>query len=243
MIALEDGILPHERSLDDNDQLEEERRLVFVGITRGQQEVHVSASRIRDYRGNKRISAPSVFLTEMLGKESYLAGPEAPALNEMPSDEHNQDEGFSTDAFADYFSKDAGTNSENQLNEEDFSGTTNAQTRPDGLVLEIDSGFVQELEPNRKLTKKECETEWHLTCMNHQQFKQQMNSIKKLKLISRSMSENGYFTKSTAKAFLKKLVAQDTMSIGTVRFEGADRTRKICPYTRRTKEDITNPHS
>ena len=77
MIALEDGILPHERSLDDNDQLEEERRLVFVGITRGQQEVHVSASRIRDYRGNKRISAPSVFLTEMLGKESYLAGPEA----------------------------------------------------------------------------------------------------------------------------------------------------------------------
>ena len=154
MIALEDGILPHERSLDDNDQLEEERRLVFVGITRGQQEVHVSASRIRDYRGNRRISAPSVFLTEMLGKESYLAGPEAPALNEMPSDEHNQDEGFSTDAFADYFSKDAGTNSENQLNEEDFSGTTNAQTRPDGLVLEIDSGFVQELEPNRKLTKK-----------------------------------------------------------------------------------------
>ena len=35
MIALEDGILPHERSLNDSDQLEEERRLVFVGITRG----------------------------------------------------------------------------------------------------------------------------------------------------------------------------------------------------------------
>ena len=67
MIALEDGILPHERSLNDSDQLEEERRLVFVGITRGQQEVHVSASRIRDYRGSRRISAPSVFLTEMMG--------------------------------------------------------------------------------------------------------------------------------------------------------------------------------
>ncbi|MEI6636835.1 MAG: UvrD-helicase domain-containing protein, partial [Planctomycetota bacterium] len=42
LVAMEDGILPHERSLDQPDQLEEERRLVFVGITRGREEVHAS---------------------------------------------------------------------------------------------------------------------------------------------------------------------------------------------------------
>jgi len=78
LIAVEDGILPHERSLDHPDQLEEERRLVFVGITRGMREVHASCARIRDYRGTRRISAPSVFLTEMTGSETELTGPEAP---------------------------------------------------------------------------------------------------------------------------------------------------------------------
>ena len=53
LVAMEDGILPHERSLDHPDQLEEERRLVFVGITRGQQEVHASSARIREYRGSR----------------------------------------------------------------------------------------------------------------------------------------------------------------------------------------------
>jgi len=78
LVALEDGILPHERSLDHPDQLEEERRLVFVGITRGMREVHASCARIRDYRGTRRISAPSVFLTEMAGSETVVTGTEAP---------------------------------------------------------------------------------------------------------------------------------------------------------------------
>jgi len=78
LVAMEDGILPHERSLDHPDQLEEERRLVFVGITRGMQEVHASCARIRDYRGTRRIAAPSLFLAEMSGSETILTGAEAP---------------------------------------------------------------------------------------------------------------------------------------------------------------------
>lgn len=76
LVAMEDGILPHERSLDHPDQLEEERRLVFVGITRGQDEVHASSARIREYRGSRRINAPSLFLTEMTGSETVVTGPE-----------------------------------------------------------------------------------------------------------------------------------------------------------------------
>ena len=78
LVAMEEGILPHERSLDHPDQLEEERRLVFVGITRGREEVHASAARMRDYRGTRRISAPSLFLTEMTGTETVVTGAEAP---------------------------------------------------------------------------------------------------------------------------------------------------------------------
>ena len=79
LVALEEGICPHERSIDHPDQLEEERRLVFVGITRGREEIHASCSRIRDYRGQRRINAPSLFLTEIVGEETVLGGPEAPS--------------------------------------------------------------------------------------------------------------------------------------------------------------------
>jgi len=79
LVALEEGICPHERSVDHPDQLEEERRLVFVGITRGREEVHASCARIRDYRGQRRINAPSLFLTELVGEETVLEGPEAPS--------------------------------------------------------------------------------------------------------------------------------------------------------------------
>jgi DNA helicase-2/ATP-dependent DNA helicase PcrA len=78
LVAMEDGILPHERSLDRPEHLEEERRLVFVGITRGREEVHASCARMRDYRGTRRISAPSLFLAEMQGTETMVVGSEAP---------------------------------------------------------------------------------------------------------------------------------------------------------------------
>jgi len=78
MVAMEDGILPHERSLDQPDQLEEERRLVFVGITRAREEAHASCSRMRDYRGQRRVAAPSIFLAEMTGSETEVTGAEAP---------------------------------------------------------------------------------------------------------------------------------------------------------------------
>lgn len=84
LVALEEGICPHERSVDHPDQLEEERRLVFVGITRGREEVHASCARIRDYRGQRRINAPSLFLTELVGEETVLEGPEAPSSTPPP---------------------------------------------------------------------------------------------------------------------------------------------------------------
>ena len=65
LMAVEDGILPHERSSADPDQLEEERRLAFVGITRAEKELQLSHVLCRDFRGQRRIAIPSSFLMEL----------------------------------------------------------------------------------------------------------------------------------------------------------------------------------
>jgi DNA helicase-2/ATP-dependent DNA helicase PcrA len=63
--AVEQGILPHERSLSKEDQLEEERRLAFVGITRAKEECYLTHARMREFRGNTLYAIPSGFLDEL----------------------------------------------------------------------------------------------------------------------------------------------------------------------------------
>jgi DNA helicase-2/ATP-dependent DNA helicase PcrA len=65
MIAVEDKLLPHDRGRDDPNEVEEERRLMFVGMTRAERELHLSMARRRDFRGQRRTSAPSPFLMEL----------------------------------------------------------------------------------------------------------------------------------------------------------------------------------
>lgn len=65
LVAVEQGLLPHERSRQDPDQLEEERRLMFVGITRAQQELQISLAGYRDFRGQRKTTIPSPFLMEL----------------------------------------------------------------------------------------------------------------------------------------------------------------------------------
>jgi len=69
IVAVEEGLLPHERSLDTQQQFEEERRLLFVGITRAQEELQLSTARVRMLRGGKRVSPPSSFLNELPREE------------------------------------------------------------------------------------------------------------------------------------------------------------------------------
>ncbi len=65
IVAIEEGLLPHERSRESAEQLEEERRLLFVGITRAREELHLSLSRYREFRGQSRMAVPSQFLMEL----------------------------------------------------------------------------------------------------------------------------------------------------------------------------------
>ncbi|MBI2823183.1 MAG: UvrD-helicase domain-containing protein [Planctomycetia bacterium] len=65
VIALEEGLIPHERSRNQPDELEEERRLLFVGFTRAQEELHLSLARYREFRGQRKMTVPSQFLLEL----------------------------------------------------------------------------------------------------------------------------------------------------------------------------------
>jgi DNA helicase-2/ATP-dependent DNA helicase PcrA len=65
--GVEEGLLPHERSNtgEDDEQLEEERRLFFVGITRAKADLYISFARYRTVRGQFLRTIPSQFLFEL----------------------------------------------------------------------------------------------------------------------------------------------------------------------------------
>src|SRR5712692_8212787 len=65
MAAVEQGLLPHERSLAKDSEVEEERRLAFVGMTRAKEELYLSHARLREYRGQTLYAVPSMFLEEL----------------------------------------------------------------------------------------------------------------------------------------------------------------------------------
>ena len=77
IVALEEGLLPHERSRENNELLEEERRLLFVGITRACEQLQLSLATYREFRGQRRRTVPSQFLMELPRDEMHLVEPAA----------------------------------------------------------------------------------------------------------------------------------------------------------------------
>jgi DNA helicase-2/ATP-dependent DNA helicase PcrA len=65
IVGMEDGILPHFRSIDDPEQLEEERRLCYVGITRAQRRVYLVRAFRRRFMGSSTVNQPSRFLKDI----------------------------------------------------------------------------------------------------------------------------------------------------------------------------------
>jgi DNA helicase-2/ATP-dependent DNA helicase PcrA len=65
LVGLEEGLLPHSRSLADAEGLEEERRLCYVGMTRARDALHLSWARSRQVFGQRRLTEPSRFLEEL----------------------------------------------------------------------------------------------------------------------------------------------------------------------------------
>ncbi len=65
MIGMEDGVFPHSRALFSQAELEEERRLCYVGVTRAKKQLHMTFCRERKLYGSSQLNPPSRFIFEI----------------------------------------------------------------------------------------------------------------------------------------------------------------------------------
>ncbi len=65
LIGLEEGVFPHSRSLMEENDMEEERRLMYVGITRAEEELYLTNAQIRTLYGHTNINPASRFIEEI----------------------------------------------------------------------------------------------------------------------------------------------------------------------------------
>jgi ATP-dependent DNA helicase Rep len=88
LIGVEEGILPHRESVD-NDKIEEERRLMYVGITRAQKSLNISWCKKRKRAGETEICEPSRFIEELPSDDIRHFG--NPSADPAASKEHGKE--------------------------------------------------------------------------------------------------------------------------------------------------------
>lgn len=65
IIGMEENVFPHSRSMGDDEEMEEERRLAYVGITRAERTLYLTSARYRTLYGRASYNAPSRFIAEI----------------------------------------------------------------------------------------------------------------------------------------------------------------------------------
>jgi DNA helicase-2/ATP-dependent DNA helicase PcrA len=93
LIAVEQNLIPHERSLRENDarQLEEERRLLFVGITRAEEKLVLTHTQRREIHGRSLSTIPSDFLEELAIEHRDCTGAEDFQFGDSPDNDFGAD--------------------------------------------------------------------------------------------------------------------------------------------------------
>ena len=84
LVGMEEGIFPHVRALTEPDEMEEERRLAYVGITRAEEKLHLSHAWSRNLFGSTQYNPPSRFVEEIPGDLLLSSG--SPKTYGRPSD-------------------------------------------------------------------------------------------------------------------------------------------------------------
>jgi DNA helicase-2/ATP-dependent DNA helicase PcrA len=88
--GLEEGVFPHQRALDDQRQMEEERRLAYVGLTRARHRLYLTHAATRATWGRGGFSIPSRFLLEIPG--DLMHGPRLVTQDELDDDQRPAEE-------------------------------------------------------------------------------------------------------------------------------------------------------
>jgi DNA helicase II / ATP-dependent DNA helicase PcrA len=88
--GLEEGVFPHQRALDDKRQMEEERRLAYVGLTRARHRLYLTHAATRATWGRGGFSVPSRFLLEI--PADLMHGPRLVSHDDMDDDQRPAEE-------------------------------------------------------------------------------------------------------------------------------------------------------
>ncbi len=73
IVGMEEGMIPHIKSMDSDAEMEEERRLCYVGFTRAKQKLYLSRTFRRGYRGGYERNIPSRFLNDLPKELTFVA--------------------------------------------------------------------------------------------------------------------------------------------------------------------------
>ena len=93
IVGLEEGLFPHSRASESEDDLEEERRLCYVAITRAQKDLYITHAMQRRIFGEEDITEPSRFLNELPLEllENLSSGPSWLGFAERPETRQNRE--------------------------------------------------------------------------------------------------------------------------------------------------------
>ena len=89
MVGMEEGIFPHSRSMSSREELEEERRLCYVGMTRAKDELYLSHANVRAFFGSRERKTASRFIREIPAemfqqpKRPALIAPDRPSMPDL----------------------------------------------------------------------------------------------------------------------------------------------------------------
>jgi DNA helicase II / ATP-dependent DNA helicase PcrA len=101
LTGMEEGVFPHSRSMDSDDEIEEERRLCYVGMTRAKETLTLTRAVYRRIYGNERVegSLPSRFLAEIPGDLIETAAGSLADAGESRRYEPDPEYSYSADEF------------------------------------------------------------------------------------------------------------------------------------------------
>lgn len=94
LTGLEEGLFPHQRSIDEPGRLEEERRLCYVGMTRARERLIISYAEVRRLYGQEKYTRPSRFVTEIPAEyvdEVRIRGQVSQPLYRAPEEEQSSE--------------------------------------------------------------------------------------------------------------------------------------------------------